>query len=343
MNKQKNLFIFLLIIFVSTFVYAVINFFIFNNNNQIVYAIILLLAINIVYNWLVNKGFNKRKKLLINKSEILKIDFQKIEGIEKVKTFIFSKKDIISKGEYELINIEHRSTVKEKTIIEIAFKLAKLWESTYEESLKKELKSELNDNKYIIKQKSKDGIFVTDKTGRQFLLGNYSYVNSIVDKDDGSTLFLIRNKILIAKFKFKEILNDSGIESVKRLSKLANIVYIDSENENTDNKLSIFDKAYTGLNIEEQKKIIKELTNKAKTLLFTTNKDLLKIASLDFFVSEYNSNTECANISFDDLTNINKLILISKKVHDELNYALSIYTALNISFIIYLFLDTALR
>ena len=116
------------------------------------------------------------------------------------------------------------------------------------------------------------------------------------------------------------------------------MVYLDSEFENSKNKLP-FDRAYVNMNHEEQKNIISKLSDKAKTALFTTNKNLTGLADFDFFISSSSrnsNNNNDINITLEELYSIHNIFSLSKKVHTQLKYALSIFLLLNITFVLYL-------
>ena len=149
---------------------------------------------------------------------------------------------------------------------------------------------------------------------------------------------MLKNNILIGKFTFKEKWNQKVTESIKNLNQFGNLVYLDSEPENENNDKLPFDKGYTNLSNDEQKEIIYKLSNKAKAALVTTDNNLKGIAGFDFFVSEsssYQDNTGGINIAIDELDSLNKIFSLSKKVHNQLNYALSFLLLLNITFVLY--------
>ena len=334
-NKLNRL---LLTIFVTLVIYSFVAFFAFDTNYQIINIILILLTINIVFNITIGLIFNKKKSRLLRNIGLININLKQISDLEKVKTFIFSKKRIISSEKYELINVENRSTISKKTIIETALQLAKLWESPYTNVLQKKLEGKPKDRKFSLKQKVKEGISVTDENDNKLLLGTYKFVQEFVKKDDGYTIYLIKNKIPIGKFTFKEELNQKGLDLSKSISRFGNVVYLDSELEN-NNDLLPFDKAYTCLNIDEQKIIIAELSKKAKTALFTSDKNLTGIASFDFLISESNNkqfNNNSINISFDNLNLVPKLIISQKKMHTQIEYTLFLILFLNIFFVLYL-------
>ncbi|RLD67967.1 MAG: hypothetical protein DRI95_03905 [Bacteroidetes bacterium] len=268
----------------------------------------------------------KKKKLnaSLKNLDLTGIIEQDISGLEKVKTIIFSKKDILSKGKHKLKNVENRSTVSKKTVIEIATQLAKLWESPYAKTLNKKLNEPLEKKKFLVTKKTKQGISVVDEAGKKLQLGNYSFVQEYVKTNDDTSLFLLKNNILIGKFTFKEKLNKKAIKLAQALNSYGNLVYLDSEFENSNSMLP-FDRAYVSMNNEEQKNIISKLSAKAKTALITTNDNLTGIADYDFLISESN-NSELSgnhiNINFNNLLLIEKLFFISKKAQIQSGYAL---------------------
>ena len=174
MNNRLN--IFLAIVFIALVIYSLFSFFIFNSNLQIINIIIFSLAINIVLNITIDLIFSKKKSHLLHDIGLNNIKLQQITGLEKVKTIIFSKQGIISQGKYKLINVEHRSTANEKSVIETAVQLAKLWESPYNKVLQEKLKEEPADKEFSIIQKFKEGITVIDENEKKFMLGTYYFV-----------------------------------------------------------------------------------------------------------------------------------------------------------------------
>jgi len=332
MNNKLN--ILLLSIFATLVIYSLVTFFAFSTNYRIINVILILLAINIVFNSTMVLIFNKKKSRLLKEAGLNNIDLKQIAGLEKVKTIIFSKQGIISEDEYELINVEHRSTVNRKSIIETALQLSKLWESPYTEVLNESLEKEPEEKKFSITKKLKEGILVTDGNENNLMLGVYSFVQEFVKKDDGYTLYLIKNKIPIGKFTFKEKLNKKSIKLAQALNSYGNLVYLDSEFNNSNSMLP-FDRAYVSMNNEEQKNIISKLSVKAKTALITTNNNLTGIADYDFLISESNYKQTSENhINPKDLLLIGNIFSISKKVQTQLGYALYIVLLFNIALLI---------
>ncbi|MEN8118831.1 MAG: hypothetical protein ABFS35_00700 [Bacteroidota bacterium] len=336
MNNKIN--ILLSIVFVALGVYSLVRFFMSGSNSLIINIIIILLAINLVFNRIVCLIFNKKKIRLLIEMGFNNINLQQIAGLEKVKTIIFSKQGLISQGKYKLINVEHRSTISKKSVIETASQLAELWDSPYTKVLQKKLKKKPLDKGISINQKQKEGISVTDENNKILMLGAYSFVKEFIKKNDGSSLYLVKNNVLIGKFTFKEKWNKKVIDVVKNLNQFGNLVYLDSEPENENTDKLPFDKSYTNLNFDEQKEIINKLSNKAKTALVTTDKNLEGIAGFDFFISDSDSSIEnknCIIISLERLNIIHNIFSLSKKVHNQLNSALSFLLLLNIAFILY--------
>ncbi len=337
MNNKLN--IALLVVLVILGIYSLGSFVIYGISSFVINTILISIAINIIFNIIVGSVFNKKKLRLLKKAGFNNITLKQISGLEKVKTIIFSKQDLISQNKYELVNVEHRSTVSKKTILETAVQVAKLWKSPYLEVLEENLEELPADKNFLVTQKSKEGISVTDETGKKTLFGNYLYVQEFVKKEDGSTLYLVKNNILIGKFTFKELWNRKGVELVKKLNQFGNLVYLDTEPINKHNDSLPFDKAYVNLNIDEQKEIISKLSSKAKTALFTTDENISQIANYNFLVKElshYQGVSNCIKISISELYNINKIFLAIKKVHNQLNYARLIILILTIAFVFYL-------
>ncbi len=267
---------------------------------------------------------NKKLNNLLKNLDIREVRAQDISGLEKVKTIIFSKNGIISKGKHKLKNVENRTTKSKTTLIEIAAQLANLWESPKAKTLNKKLNEPLKKKKFLVTKKTKQGISVVDEAGKKLQLGNYSFVQEYVKTNDDTSLFLLKNNILIGKFTFKEKLNKKAIKLAQALNYYGNLVYLDSEFEDSNSTLP-FDRAYVNMNQEEQKNIISKLSAKAKTALITTNDNLTEIADYDFLISESN-NSELSgnhiNINFKDLLLIEKLFFISKKAQIQSGYAL---------------------
>lgn len=337
--KRNSLNILLLFVFVALAIYSLVTFFAFGSNYQTINSILILLAVNIVFNIAIGLMFNKKKSRLLHNLGLNNISLKQISGFEKVKTIIFSKQGLISRGKYKLLNVEPRFTVSKKSVIETASQLAKLWESQYEKAILKKQKVKPEDKNLSIVRKSKEGIMVADEKKKKTMLGFYSFVRDFVIKDDGSTLYLIKNNFLAGKFTFKEKLNKKVIDLVKKLNQFGNLVYLDSQPEDKNSEILPFDKGYTNLNIDEQKSIISNLTDKAKTALFTSDKKLTGLASFDFLISESGGNQlnkSSIYINFDELYFIPKLMYSLKKVHTQFEYTLSFILILNIAFVFYL-------
>ena len=267
---------------------------------------------------------NKKLNNLLKNLDIKEIRAQDISGLEKVKTIIFSKNGIISKGKHKLKNVDNRSTISKRTVIEIAAQLANLWESPYAKTLNKKLNEPLEKMKFLVTKKTKQGISVVDEAGKKLQLGNYSFVQEYVKTNDDTSLFLLKNNILIGKFTFKEKLNQKAIKLAQALNNYGNLVYLDSEFEDSNSTLP-FDRAYVNMNQEEQKNIISKLSAKAKTALITTNDNLTGIADYDFIISKSNNNqlsVNRININFNDLLLIEKFFFMSKKAQIQSGYAL---------------------
>lgn len=308
----------------------------------IINIIIIALAVNVVFIIFASMVVNKKKLRLLKKIGFNNINLQQIKGLEKVKTIIFSKNQLIGTGKYELKKVGHRSTIKEKSVVKIASQLAKLWGSPYTDVLLKKLDEGLEDEKFTIIEKMKDGISVTDENEKTIMLGTYSFVQGFVKKNDNHTLYLIKNKILIGKFIFTEQWNQEGVDVAKKLNQIGNLVYLDSEPENGNSKKLPFDKAYTNLSINEQKTVISKLRKKAKTALFTTDEDLLLKADFDFLITQRadsQPNNSVVNIDFEGLKKIPELISTLRKILTQLKYALSIFIVLNFSVVLYLLLN----
>jgi hypothetical protein len=321
MNNRLN--IVLLIAFIVLTISSALLYFVFGTNYQLLNIALLLLAVNIVFMLIAISVLNKKQLSGINNLGFANLKPGQLKGLDKVKTIIFSKEKIISTGKYKLINIEHRSTISKKTVLETANYLAKLWKPAYAKALKKKLKEPPKELNYQLIEKTEYGISVTNNDGRKLMLGYYPYVHQYVYKDDDSSFYLIKNNTFSGKFTIREKLNKEAVEQIRKFNSLGNLVYLDAALENEQSEALPFDKAYTGLDVDKQKETIKKLSSKASTALVTTNERLLDIANFDFFIVDKKDKTDkVIQLKLSELHKIKILFELIKKVQNQYSYAL---------------------
>ncbi len=205
--------------------------------------------------------------------------------LPKVRTFIISSDKIISKNKLKLINFRNFSQSSKDTIIQTAYFIANIWNKPLAKALNNEIKTALVEKAFHVLDKSYQGIRVKDVTGSEFTFGNYSFVKDFVNNDD-ATHFLLKDNVLIAKFTFRELFNPEGILLANKFNEYANVVLLSSKPNVPEYSKLPFDKIYFNLNIDEQKELIKNLTQKANTALITADKNLAEIASYDYIITD---------------------------------------------------------
>ena len=330
-NKSSILFS---IAFIALAISSALLYFAFDTNYQLLNIALLLFAVNIVFIRITTSLLNKKMKSGINNLNI-NLKPERLKNLDKVKTIIFSKEKIISSGKFKLTNIEHRSTISKKTVLETAIYLAKLWKPAYAKALKKKLKEPLKKSVLQLIEKTEYGVSATNDAGRKLMLGYYPYVHQYVNKEDGSSFYLIKNNILSGKFTIREKQNKEAIEQIKKLNSLGNLVYLDAALENKQAEVLPFDKAYSGLNIDGQKETIKKLSNKASTALVTTNERLLGIANFDFLISDKKNNpANYIQLKLNELYKIKSLFKLIKKVQNQYGYALYFLLLIDVTILI---------
>lgn len=205
--------------------------------------------------------------------------------LPKVRTFIISSDNIISKNKYKLINFKNFSQSSKDTIIQITYFITDLWNKPLAKALETETRASLSENTFYVIVQSVNGIQVKDERGVEYTFGDYSFVKDLVNNDD-ATHFLLQNNVLVAKFTFRELFNPEGIQLAKQFNEYGNVVLLSSKPVAQEYSKLPFDKIYFNLKPNEQKELINNLTRKANTALITFDKKLSEIASFDFFVSE---------------------------------------------------------
>ena len=328
----KRLKIFLFVIFIALAIYALVAFFVYGVNYHNVDIILILLVANLILNAVIDSVFNQKRRRLLNSTGFSGISLAEIKGLEDTKTFIFSKEGIISTGKFEFSSTGINSLSSKKSVLVLATYLAKLWNPFYANALKKLLDEPLKDISFQIMEKNDYGISATNKSGQKFMLGFYPYVHQYVSEDnDNKTIYLIKNNIFSAKFAMQEKMNEHSIRQIKQMDRLGNLVYVNSAPVNSNTASLPFDRAYTGLNIEEQKDIIRKLSKKAKTAIVTTNKRLLGIANYDFLITgKKKRNSRFVALGLNELHKIKDLFLLTKKAQNWESFALYILLLANI-------------
>ena len=243
--------------------------------------------------------------------------------LPQVRTFIFSGEMIINDKEYILTNIENKSSIAKPDLLETTYFIAHLWNKEFAQSIVKKLNKQPEQTvRFQPIEKTSNGIRVKDEHNTEYLFGNYEYVKDLIKSHPNkntSSHYLLQNQSLTGSFLFKKKMNTENIPLVQKFNHYGNVVLLTHEADNKEYKRLPFDKIYFAQNTSEQKETIEKLSQKAHTLLITSDKKLSNIASYDFFIDGKN-----------DLDFVNNLFDKANSVFSKLNTALIFALVLNI-------------
>jgi hypothetical protein len=318
---RLNYYILMIVLFGFLLVYYLIG----QDLNKISNFSILLIIISFP-NFNINfiRNFDEKIKHL-SKEVNLNITFDMFGKLAKIRNFVFAKDKFISTENYKIIDSDFRSSVKVLTIMQIANQLANEWNKKYSKLFVLE-DYEKNKMIYKIVEKNVNGITVIDDDAVMYHLGNNTYMQQKIKKDESANLFLVKNEIPIAKFKIVEKIDADKIEFLNRLDYFGNtILFYQGMKEDLGKDYSIvFDKTYSGINEKRRIELLSELEKKMPTAFFSTE-NLGKSDCLCFYITT-NADIEGSDnqiiCSANNIQIIPDFVEISKKVHTFFKYAL---------------------
>ncbi|MBN1251425.1 MAG: hypothetical protein JXA16_04775, partial [Bacteroidales bacterium] len=311
----------------------------FDNKQIILYSSSFLFAINPFFNKRLLQIFNNNLQLALNQLNINANSFFLLK-IFQIKTFVFSRKKLIGSGEYILDNFIQRHTQKRETVLNIAASLFKLWQSNFFEIIESEMENQADIIDLEIIIKNNEGIIVNDKNENEYILGFYSFIKEFSEVKNTHTFYLLKNKIIAGKFNVFEKTNTNNLLIVNILNKYGNTVLLNNDDKiNFNSDVVEFDKTYFCEDVEQEKDILNKLNSKAPTAFFTKNKTLISQADLTFHIADNTASDEnnenYLSLPESKINEIENLMLLTKKVHIWLNYALLIFVSINILMLIF--------
>ena len=248
-----------------------------------------LSAILLAFSPLIDKDFVRQIKNRIKTSktgEVQDIGIENIGKLGRIRNFVFLKDKIISSGIYQITDSDYRSTVRVTTAIHTARMLADEWNQKFARLFVMD-EFEKIEIKYRLVDKNENGVTVIDDDANMYHLGNATYLTDKIKQDDKANLFLLKNDIVMAKFRINEKILSEKIEFMNQLDYFGNTLMLHHgkiQDLGHDYTI-IFDKIYTDVNIQKQAQILKELERKAPTALFVSRLPNQIVNSLCFYVT----------------------------------------------------------
>jgi len=342
--KWNYIVIIISLFFISIFIFTIHKLSIHEIIN---YSSRFLFAVNPFFNKNLVNLLQKKTQITLKQLNI-DVSFYQIGLINTIKTFVFSRKGFIGKQEYELSNIEHRKTLRKTSVLNIAASISKLWNNEYYETFTNAV-TDISELEFTVIKKTKDGIIVKNESYGRLIFGFYSFISKYTNIErptrflkprrsvDTHNLYLIKNELAIAKFTIKEKTDKNNLVIADKFNEYGNTVFI-NDNEiidfNTD--ISVFDKAYTCKNIKEEKDILQKLNVKAPTAFITNNKHKIKEQDLTFVIFNKEKIIDRnENIIYIAENKVARLIKISKKISNRINYSLIFFVLLNLILLIF--------
>jgi hypothetical protein len=291
--------------------------------------LIRILAINLAVFPFFNRNFVRgiTQRLQQNKNFLaLGISFGQLGKLAKIRNFVFTKDRIISSGIFQLTESEYRSTIKVTTAMHLTRQLAGIWNPKYTNLFVSDEFENLK-LKYQVVEKNENGISVIDDDACMYHLGNSTFVKDKIKKDEHSNLFLLKNEILIAKFRINEKITAEKVELMNQLDYFGNTVLFNPgeiEDLGYDHTI-IFDKIYSHVTESKQSELLRELEKKAPTAFFTAKnpKEISNTMSFHITTSiDAQSGPNKIVLSPQKLIKVPEMIRLAKKVHTLLSHTL---------------------
>lgn len=258
----------------------------------------------------------------------LKITFNQLGRLSKVKNFVFFKDRLIESGNYQLVDSDYRSTVRVISMLKLSLQLSDDWNKKYSRLF---VNDEFGAEKfsYKIVSKNEDGITVIDDKAILYEFGNYKYVKDKIKRDDKANLYLLKNDLPVAKYTVNERINDDKAELVNQIDYFGNTILF---NSGTDEDLGrdyeiVFDKIYSNLSETKLNDILTELNKRAPTAFFTSTKPENIKHNLIIYITEnpgVKKNGKFLECNQRSLLDIPRIIKQTKKVNLFLRYGLFI-------------------
>ncbi len=337
---KKNIFLLIFNILVPIVYYFV---------NTNVYGFQIIYLINaIALAFVISPSFDKNliarleanilKNISISSMGINSMEF--VDKLSNIRTFVIQKKGIITDGNFRRNKFEHRHTIGENTVMNLSYELSKSWKPEYSEVFKAKI---INSQTYefSIIEKDENHIKVKDNRGDFYEL-SYTYSTQNMDFSEGVTLYLIKNKLFLAKIQIDDTIVKKTNDFVRKLNYLGNTVLISDESENVceDAVLELkFDKLYANLTIKQQNSIIKQLNTKAPTALISNIEEQKDNADISFLINIKSNSDNNITIGDNDLIKVAQLIGIANNIKQNIKNIHQIIYLYNLVFIVLIVLN----
>ncbi len=246
----------------------------------------------------------KRKQTTIDTQPFIEgkpmdsFEFGFFEKLQSIKTIAFAKKNILTDGKDILQDVNHRSTMREQTVLNVLFQLFNHLNPKIASAIEEKLETVAEIEFEHIEVKN-DAVFATDDFGVEYILGSYEVAKKLT-QDKSYSYYLTRGRTLYAKLRFA----DSIIADQKILTKVfnqrpTNTVLISDESfvkcKSVAENFNL-DKTYPSLSPIAQTEIIEKLKAKAPTAYIGKDEPVAKSASIGFCVKKKSPVEASANI-----------------------------------------------
>lgn len=201
----------------------------------------------------------------------------KIKQFQHIKTFVFSYEQVLSTEKFRLARYEHRKTIRSEMVKKTFSTLLGL--SPWSMPLDK-LTPPLNEHTFKFSSQTNQQVQWGDANNDTYVLSTVP-LSKDKEEDTDFSFFLYKNQLLIGQFLIKRNYNTQWDELLETISKLYNTVVVSRFSGKLvaqNLPLYFFDRLYADLTPGKQNDLIRQLHQKAHTVLITASVDAYNAA-----------------------------------------------------------------